>query len=317
MLWLQGGSSWFNKTQDGERAMEIRCVYQARSALGEGALWSPEEMVLYWIDQMRPELHRLDPVTGVDVRIAIDLPDQLGGIVRRAGGGLALAASDGISLLEPDLQSRAVLVNPIAALPQASFNDAKCDRQGRLWAGTTDRKMREKVACLYRIDPNGEATAFAAGLIVSNGPSFSPDGRIIYHSATAEKTIYAGDLDPDNGHVGDFRVFAKVDVGWPDGTTVDADGCLWTTHYNGGRITRYTPAGRIDRVIEMPANNTTSCAFGGKDLGTLFVTSASMEFDDGEPVYRDDAWFDGQPLAGGVFALDVGVYGLPEPVFRA
>src|SRR5437660_6774229 len=110
--------------------MDIRCIHPAQSALSESALWSPAEKVLYWLDQMRPELHRLDPATGEDREISIELPAQLGGVVPRAGGGLALAASDGISLLGPDLQRRRILTNPIAALPPASFNDAKCDRQG-------------------------------------------------------------------------------------------------------------------------------------------------------------------------------------------
>ena len=136
--------------------MDIRCIYRARSALSESALWSPEEKVLDRLDQMRPELHRLDPATGEDRKIEIELPAQLGGLVPRAGGGLALAASDGISLLGPDLQSRRSLTNPIAALPQASFNDAKCDRQGRLWAGTTDRMRLRRSAASTGSIPTAE-----------------------------------------------------------------------------------------------------------------------------------------------------------------
>src|SRR6478736_6213141 len=182
--------------------MNIDCIYRARSALSESALWSPEEQVLYWLDQMRPELHRLDPATGEDRKIEIDLPAQLGGLVPRAGGGLALAASDGISLLGPDLQSRQSLTNPIAALPQASFNDAKCDRQGRLWAGTTDRKETEKIGRLYRIDP---------------------DGRTMYHSWSHERVIKAYDIDPATGRASNPRIFATLEAaeGVPDGSTVD------------------------------------------------------------------------------------------------
>ena len=120
-------------------AMEIRCILQARSALGESALWSPAEHALYWLDQIRPEIHRLDPATGIDTGFRLDLPAQLGALVPCEGGGLVLAASDGISVLSADGKTRRPFVNPIAAQPRASFNDAKCDRQGRLWAGTTDR----------------------------------------------------------------------------------------------------------------------------------------------------------------------------------
>ena len=110
--------------------MEIRCIHRARSALGEGALWVPEEKALYWLDQIRPEIHRLDPATGEDVRYPLALPAQLGALVRHEGGGFMLAASDGISLLSADMTSRTGFVNPIASQPQASFWLACTDRQG-------------------------------------------------------------------------------------------------------------------------------------------------------------------------------------------
>ena len=299
--------------------MKIDCIYRARSALSESALWSPKEKVLYWLDQMRPELHRLDPATGEDRRIEIDLPAQLGGLVPRTNGGMALAASDGISLLGADLQSRRTLTNPIAALPKASFNDAKCDRQGRLWAGTTDRMESEKIGCLYRIDPDGTATCFADGFVCSNGPSFSPDGRIIYHTRSHERAIYAYDIALDTGRASSPRVFATIeaDAGVPDGSTVDAAGYLWSTHWGGWRITRYAPDGRVERVIQMPVKSPTSCAFGGAAMETLFVTSASIEFENGRWVYMDEAGFAAAPMAGAIFAIETGIRGLPEPVFRA
>ena len=129
--------------------MEIRGVLDSRAVLAEAALWSPVEGVLYWVDQMRPEIHRFDPLNGLDSAFELDLPAQLGALVPRAGGGFVLAASDGISVIDTDFRSRKPFVNPIAALPRASFNDAKCDRQGRLWAGTTDRQETEPIGQLY------------------------------------------------------------------------------------------------------------------------------------------------------------------------
>ena len=299
--------------------MEIRCIHAARSALGEGALWSPKEQALYWVDQIRPEIHRLDPATGRDMMFPLDLPAQLGGLVPHAGGGMALAAADGITIFSPDMKTRRSFVNPIAGRPRVSFNDAKCDRQGRLWAGTTDRLETEKLGCLYRIDPDGTATLFADGFVCSNGPSFSPDGRIMYHTCTHEQTINAYDLDPATGHVSNRRVFATVEhsAGTPDGSTVDAEGYLWSTHWGGWRIRRYAPDGSLDREIEMPVKSMTSCAFGGPDMTTLFVTTASIELDNGRWIFLDEAGFDATPMAGGIFAIDVGVKGLPEPVFGA
>jgi sugar lactone lactonase YvrE len=298
--------------------MEIRCVLRARSVLGEGALWSPSEGVLYWVDQMRPELHRFDPRTGKDTMVSADLPEQLGALVPRASGGFVLAASDGISFVSADLRKRTPLVNPIAALPRASFNDAKCDRQGRLWAGTTDRMERDPIGCLYRIDPGGEARAIADGYICSNGPSFSPDGRVMYHSRSDQRAIHAYDIDGETGEARRGRIFATIapDAGVPDGSTVDAEGYIWSAHWDGWRVSRYAPDGRVDREIEMPVQSPTSCAFGGPDMRTLYVTSASIRMVDGKWVYLDDAGFEAAPLAGGIFAIDVGVRGLPEPAFR-
>ena len=298
--------------------MKIRCICEARSALGESALWAPEENALYWLDQMRPEIHRLDPLSGKDVKYPLDLPAQLGGLVFDGSGGFLLAASDGISILSADMKTRTAFVNPISSLPQASFNDAKCDRQGRLWAGTTDRLETEKIGRLYRIGPNGEFTSVSQDFVCSNGPSFSPDGRIMYHTLSHERIIHAYDVDPGTGEVSNRRIFAIIDpsAGVPDGSTVDSQGYLWTTHWGGWRITRYAPDGRVDRKIEMPAKNVTSCAFGGENMDTLFVTTASIEFDNGRWVFMNDAGFAATPIAGGIFAIEVGVQGLPEPAFR-
>ena len=299
-------------------AMEIRCILQARSALGESALWSPAEHALYWLDQIRPEIHRLDPATGIDTGFPLDLPAQLGALVPCEGGGLVLAASDGISVLSADRKTRRPFVNPIAAQPRASFNDAKCDRQGRLWAATTDRLEIDAMGRLYRIGPEGEASAAAEGFICSNGPSFSPDGRIMYHTCSHERVIHAYDVDADSGEASNRRVFATFDpaVGVPDGSTVDAEGYLWTTHWGGWRITRFAPDGRVDREIAMPVESVTSCAFGGPDMTTLFVTTASVELVEGRWRFMDEAGFAAAPMAGGIFAIDVGVRGLPEPAFR-
>jgi len=297
--------------------MEVRCILEARSALAESALWSAKEQVLYWLDQMRPEIHRFDPATGEDVKLDLDLPAQLGGLVPLKNGGMALAAADGITLLSPDLKRRQTLVNPIAGQPNISFNDAKCDRQGRLWAGTTDRNEVEALGKLYRIDPDGTATVFADGFVCSNGPSFSPDGRRMYHSCSHERLINVYDIDPGTGNASRPRPFTTFTAaeGVPDGSTVDAEGYFWSTHWGGSRVTRYTPNGRIDRIIDIPVKKVTSCAFGGRDMDTLFVTTASIEFESGRWIYMEDAAFDAEPMLGGIFAIDVGIKGLQEPAF--
>jgi xylono-1,5-lactonase len=297
---------------------EVRCILQARSVLSEGALWSPRDQALYWLDQMRPELHRFDPATGRDTKFDLPLPEQLGALIPRQSGGFVLAAHDGLSFIDPGFTRRTPFVHPVRQIPRACFNDGKCDRQGRLWAGTTDRQESSALGELYRFEPGGEAALIASGFIASNGPSFSPDGTVMYHTSSHDRTIFAYDIDPDTGTASNRRVFVRMDPadGIPDGSTVDAEGFLWSTHWGGWRVTRFAPDGSVDRVIEMPVKALTSCAFGGPDLTTLFVTSASIDLTPAGFVYMSDEQFDADPLAGAIFAVDVGVRGLPEPAFR-
>ncbi|GGA94208.1 hypothetical protein GCM10011491_23050 [Brucella endophytica] len=298
--------------------MNLRCIHESRSVLGEGAFWSAKDDLLYWIDQMRPELHRFDPRTGRDEKLDVGpLPEQLGALVARSSGGFVLAGSDGISFVDFENGTRTPFVNPIADMPRASFNDAKSDRQGRLWAGTTDRLETDRLGRLYRIEANGQTQPINDGYVCSNGPSFSPDGRILYHTRSQDRAIWAYDIDLATGAASNGRVFATIEEkhGIPDGSTVDAEGFLWSTHWGGWRITRYRPDGTEERVIEMPVKSPTSCAFGGPDLRTLYITSASIEMIEGTWVYMDEAGFEKTPFAGALFAIDVDVPGLIETPF--
>ena len=139
----------------------------------------------------------------------------------------------------------------------------------------------------------------------------------MYHSCSHERVVNAYDIDRSTGSASNRSVFARFEPadGVPDGSTVDAAGYFWSTHWGGSRVTRYAPDGAIDRVIEMPVKKVTSCAFGGKNMETLFVTPASIDFQDGRWIYMDDAGFDAEPMAGGIFAVDVGIKGLVEQSF--
>ncbi len=296
--------------------MSISCVLKARAVLAEGALWSPVEQKLYWIDQMRPEIHRFDPATGYDEKFDLALPDQLGGLVRRAEGGFVLAGSDGYSVIDPTFSTRKQLGNPFAHQPRATFNDAKVNRDGTLFAGTTDKLESEKLGQLYTLIPAGSPAMIADGYICSNGPSFSPDGRVVYHTRSQDREIWAYGLDGD-GRVTSREIFARIgqDEGIPDGSTVDAEGHLWSTHWDGGRITRYRPDGTIERVVETPCSSPTSCCFGGPDFRTLYFTSASITMVDGKWIHMNEAGFAADPTAGGIFAMETDITGLEEPLY--
>ncbi len=195
------------------------------------------------------------------------------------------------------------LINPEAHIPENRFNDARCDRAGRLWAGSMPLDAATPTGALYRFDAAGAWEKMDSGFAVSNGLDWSPDDRTFYFVDTGPGIIYAYDFDIATGEISKRREFARIapEEGRPDGLTVDADGNVWCAIWDGWCVRRYRPDGRLDREISLPVPRPTSCAFGGKDLETLFITSARVRLP--ERTLAD------APLSGGVFALEPGVCG--------
>jgi xylono-1,5-lactonase len=287
---------------------DVRCLWEAGAVLGEGPLWSPREGVLYWVDIKAPALHRYRPADGD--RTSWVMPEPIGWVIERAnGGGLVAGFKDrGFAFLTPGTMAPETIGQPEPDYPDNRFNDAKADAAGRIWAGTMDDGEREASGALYRLDPDLDWQRMDKGYVVTNGPAFSPDNRRLYHTDTFEGTIYVFDLS-ENGKLSNKRVFVTIPEGdgYPDGMTCDAEGGLWVAHWGGWRLTRFTPAGEVDRVIEMPVAQVTSCTFGGPDLDRLYVTSASNGLGEEE--------LEAQPLAGALFEIDPGVKGLPAGRF--
>jgi sugar lactone lactonase YvrE len=230
----------------------------------------------------------------------------------RAGRWIA-GMESGIFELQTEgaaLQSK-LLAPVVHASQNMRFNDGRCDRQGRMWAGTMVMNMglASKDGALYRFDAAG-LHKLIDGLITPNGLGFSPDGRVMYLSDShpTVQSIWAFDYDTDSGIPSNRRLFVDMNAypGRPDGAAVDADGCYWICGNDAGLIHRFTPAGKLDRSLAVPVKKPAMCAFGGAGLDTLFVTSIRP----GGDVDLSD-----QPLAGSVFALRPGVRGLPEPAF--
>lgn len=286
----------------------IECVWRGRSVLGESPLWHAEERRLYWLDLQRPAVHRFDPASGRNETLPAALATYVGGLVFRETGGCIIDKEDGVFAYDPVSGRLDPLVHPERDRADTWFNDAKCDRQGNLWAGTSDRGDTLAIGSLYRIAPDLAWQRVDTGIICSNGPAFSPDGRVAYFTDSYARRIYAYDIDA-GGAVGPRRPFAEVPepAVFPDGMTVDAEGFLWNAQWDGWRIVRYAPDGRIDRSVKLPVPRPTSVGFGGERLETLYVTTASMGLSEAELAAA--------PLSGGLFALDPGVRGLPEPRF--
>lgn len=276
-----------------------------RDVLGEGALWCARDNAFYWVDILAPALNRLTLSTMQVERW--DMPEPLGWVVVHADGGLVGGFRSGIAPITVDPE---LVVGPRKAieahLPGNRMNDGKTDATGAIWCGTMDMGETQASGSLYRIGPQGDMSIIDIGYIVPNGPTFSPCNRWLYHTDSGRRTIYRFALEDGRAQKdGVFAVFDEDD-GFPDGMTTDADGFVWIAHWDGGRISRYSPDGVRVRTIELPARRITNIAFAGENHDRMFVTSASIGLDATE--------FD-----GALFEVDCGTAGLatipyPGPV---
>jgi L-arabinonolactonase len=290
--------------------MKADCILDARAAVGEGAVWCEREQVLWWVDIEACALYRFDPAAGQNQ--AWSMPCRIGCFALRERGGLVVALENGFHLFDPGAGTLEAIVDPEADKPGNRFNDGTTDSKGRFVAGTMPMGPREPVAALYRLSPDQHCEQLFGGLIVTNGCAFSPDGRTLYFSDSEPsiRTIWSCDYDPDGGAVTGRRVFVDTHglAGRPDGGTIDADGCYWMAGVGGWQLVRFTPAGKVDQIIDMPVEKPTKIAFGGPSFDVIYVTSIGTGLTPGsEPR---------QQLAGGIFALQVpSVQGLPHSRF--
>lgn len=286
--------------------MEVRRIGTTFDLLGESCVWSTREQALYWVDIRKPALRRLNFSDGrVDT---FDMPEMVGAVGLREGGGVMLALQESIAHFDPSTSSLERVAYASDVFSNIRFNDSRVDPQGRFWAGTMDDVNRGPVGTLYRLDSGHRMTAVLHPIIISNSLAFSPDGETMYFSDTVSREIWAYDLD-SAGLPSNRRVFATVPApATPDGSTVDAEGYLWNAEWDGARVVRYAPDGQIDRIIPVPVRHPTCCTFGGPDLTTLFVTTASLRLSAAERA--------AQPMAGGLLALEVGIKGVADPAYR-
>jgi sugar lactone lactonase YvrE len=290
-----------------QASTQIKCVLAIPALLGESPVWCPIDKVLYWVDIKRPAIHRFNPATGSSETWL--MTEDIGCLALRQLGGAIVALRSGFAYIDFCTGEVRKLASPVLGEPNLRFNDGRCDRRGRFWAGTLHEKRQVGTAALYRFDPDGQCSQMIGGITVSNGIAWSPDNLTMYFADSWTRTIFSFDFDLDSGTPYNRRIFAELPLGSgvPDGATVDSEGFLWSANFDGGCITRYAPNGSVDRVIQMPVQRPTSCAFGGEDFSILYVTSASLDLTEKQRIAA--------PLAGGLFAVDAGVKGLPEPRF--
>jgi len=300
--------------------VRIECVVQCENHLGEGPVWDVEEGRLYWVDGTgrrvgKPSIWRLDPRTGRTEHWS--LHHDVGAMALRRGGGAVLALDDGFYFFDFDSGKLDLIALVDAGEPRTRLNDGKCDRRGRFFAGGMDDREELKICGLWRLDPDLTVTQVEQGIICSNGPCWSPDDRTFYFADSFQGEIWAYDYDIDRGTLANRRTFASfaADGGVADGSTVDAEGCLWNAQIISGDLVRYAPDGTVERRIGMPVRNITSVMFGGPDLDELYVTSMARVK---HPAVHDHFRREVKPqfLAGSLFKVTgLGIRGLPEPRF--
>ncbi len=283
----------------------VRCVADVHAILGEGPVWVARETALYWLDIKGLKIFRLDARGEIT---EWPTPLRVGSLAPRRSGGFLGGTEDGIAAIDPDAGRFDIIFDPEQDLPGNRFNDGKLDRQGRFWAGTMDDSEREDSGTLYRIDGDLKCRSVDGGYRVTNGPAFSPDGKLMYHNDSARQLTYVFQVSSD-GEPHDRKVLLrfKEGEGFPDGMTVDSEGCLWIALWDGWCIRRYSPAGEWLETTKMPVARPTSCTFGGLDLDQLYITSASIGL--------DQAALQMQPNAGGLFMFTPGVRGLGDVPF--
>lgn len=286
---------------------DVTIAIPGSAFLAEGPHWDGPRNELLWVDILAPALVRGDVEAGTQQATPLD--DIVGVAVPREKGGYLLATQNGIKTFDPETGTVALFADPEEDRPGNRFNDGKCDAKGRFWVGSLALNATPGSGALWRIDPDGAAHLVEDGFHVSNGLGFSPDSKTFYFTDSGARIIYAYDLDLEAGTLGKRRIFTRVPegAGTPDGLTVDAEGFVWSAHWDGWCLTRYDPRGEVERVIDLPVPRPTSAVFGGKDLSTLYVTSARIRLS-AEQLKQ-------APLSGSVFAVATNFRGLPEHRF--
>ena len=288
---------------------KVDCVLKSQAILGESPIWDSTEKVVYWVDIEAHNIHRFHPNSSVND--TFHLSQIVSSVALRQQGGLIITVKDNFAYFNPDTGTLDLLGGPQLDMLECRFNDGKCDRQGRFWAGTMNLVHYDAPSGnLYRFDPDGRITRTLSHVRLSNGLGWSPDNRVMYFVESFRHCIHAFDFDSAEGTISNQRVFASVDensTGVPDGLTVDAEGCVWSAQPGLGQVVRYSPTGAVECVIELPVPRPTSCTFGGENLDVLYVTSATETLTAEQLAQA--------PLSGSLFAVYPGVHGLPEPRF--
>jgi sugar lactone lactonase YvrE len=290
--------------------MRPELLLDAKATLGEGPVWDAKSQTLYWIDILEKRIY-----AGTEVIVQLD--KSIGCLALRPGGTLLIALSDGKGLSSfVDLQpfdpaqgkldsSQQTVLATVSESATNRFNDGKCDPAGRFIVGSMDMNEKDPVGSVYSFDGKQVIKLFG-GVTISNGLTWSPDHKTFYYIDTPTRKVQAFDYDLATGQIANPGVAIHVpeSLGWPDGMTTDTDGNLWIALWGGAQVTKWNPnTGQLLEQIPVPALQTSSCIFGGKNMNELYVTSARKGM--------SEADLQKYPLSGGLFKVETKVTGMP------
>lgn len=285
----------------------VDLLLEATCLLGDSPYWSVRDGLVYFVDILAPAVNRMRwDGSGVE---SLPMRELVGFVLDRASGGSVSSTQKEIVALDFGTGSREHLARAPADAADFRVNDAKCDRAGRLWAGTMSIDATPGGGALFRLDAEHKVERVRTSVTIANGLAWSPDNRIMYFADSGQMTLYAYDYDFDSGAATNGRVLFKgsEEVGRPSGITVDAMGCLWCAMWDAWSIVRLTPDGRIDRTVWLPVPRPASCAFVGPDLDVLAITTARIRL--------SEASLAEAPLSGSVFAFRPSIGGIAEVPF--
>jgi xylono-1,5-lactonase len=282
---------------------EVTCVWPLGACLGEGPVWSAAEQAVWFVDIKRKQIHRFDAQT--QQGRSWDAPHEPGFVLPVRGGGFVAGLKTGLHRFDPRSGEFTLIATVESPHLDNRLNDGYVDASGRLWFGSMHDPETQRTGVLYRFERDGTSVPCDTGYCVTNGPCVSPDGKTLYHVDTLGQVIYAFDLATD-GALSNKRVFARIDQEnvFPDGPSVDAEGCLWSGLFGGSGLVRFSPRGEVLERIQLPCANVTKAAFGGDDLRTLYITTAWTGL--------SNAQRNAQLLAGGLFSVRIDTPGLPQ-----
>ena len=282
-------------------------VWPLEAELGEGPVWVERDQALWFVDIKKQLIHRYDPASGG--KRSWDAPEQVGFILPAERGGFVAGLQSGLYHFDESSGAFDLIAEVEPDLPTNRLNDGVVDPAGRLWFGTMDNGERAKSGAFYCFTEGKVTRTALDNIAITNGPAVSPDGRLLYFVDTLKGTIDVADID-DDGSLENPRPFARIDPkeGYPDGPTIDSEGCVWISLYAGWEARRYSPAGELVERVRFPVANITKIALGGEGLRTAYATTARQMLSP-EAIAK-------QPLIGALFEFNVSVPGVPCPLVR-